>query len=221
MKSGRKSTKKAINLKKFPPNLGITLLFSKVKEKGLIPFFVILLLSGLFYYFKNQFIVALVNNQPIWRFTLIREVEKQAGKTTLESLITKALVLQEAKKEGVKISDKEIDEELKNLETSLKEQGQDLDKLLEAQGMDRAEIKEQIRMQKTVEAIVGQDVEVSDEEIDAYIEENKSFLPEDQDVEEIKPVVREQLKQQKMSEKIGEWLESLREKANINYFREF
>jgi len=108
---------------------------------------------------------------------------------------------------------------LKNLEATLKEQGQDLDKLLEAQGMDREEIKEQIRMQKTVEAIVGQDIEVSDEEIDVYIEENKSFLPEDQDIEEIKPTVREQLKQQKMSERIGEWLDSLREKAKINYFR--
>jgi len=94
MKPSKKSTKKAINLKKLSSNPGIVRLFSKLKKKDFLSFLAILLLSGLLYYFKNQFVVALVNNQPIWRLTLIKEVEKQAGEAVLDSLITKALVLQ-------------------------------------------------------------------------------------------------------------------------------
>lgn len=200
---------------------GIAFILKSITGKTPTILLVVLLLAAAGYYFKDQFIVALVNNQPIWRFTLIKEVEKQAGKTTLESLITQALILQEGNREGVKITDEEIDEELKKLEESLKAQGQDLDALLEAQGMKRAEIKEQIKIQKIVDKIVGGNIEVTDEEVDEYLKANESLIPEDEDIEAIKPTIREQLRQQKMTEKIREWLDSLREKAKINYFREF
>ena len=222
--------KKSSNAKKEKPQEKNTGLLNVVKNgaafvlkntTGKIPpiILVIFLLGAIGYYFKNQFIVATVNNQPIWRFTLIKEIEKQAAKSTLESLITETLILQEAKKDNIEISDEELNEELKKIEENLKQQGQELDKLLAAQGMTKEKLKEQIGIQKIVEKIVGKDIEITDEEVDAFLEANEGFVPEDQDVEEAKPGIKEQLKQQKMGEKVREWLDALRKKAKINYFR--
>ncbi|MGB9706823.1 MAG: SurA N-terminal domain-containing protein [Microgenomates group bacterium] len=116
---------------------------------GLVVF--ILVTSG--YLLKNELVVATVNGQPISRFTLIRELEKNSGKQALESLIGKTLILQEAKRQNVSVGQQEIDQEMKKLEENFKSQGQDLEQLLAFQGMTKASLEEQIRLQKTAEKL--------------------------------------------------------------------
>jgi len=179
---------------------------------------IIIVLAGLLYYFRGQFVVAIVNGKPICRWTLIKELEKQAGKRTLESLITKTLILQEAKKQKVAVSDDEVNQEIKQIEENFTSQGQDFNQLLEIQGITRNGLMEEIRLQKMVETIAGKDVEVTDKEIDDYIKENKDNIPQDMKEEEIRATAKEQLKQQKMNEKIQSWIKSLRDGAKIKYF---
>lgn len=192
------------------------------KKARKAPIFIILLaiiiLAGTLYYFKGQFIVATVNGKPIWRFTLISELEKQEGKKVLDSLVTKTLILQEAEKQNVTVGDEEIDQEIKQLEENFAKQGQDLNQLLDLQGMTRDRLREQIKIQKIVEKIAGKDVNITDQEVDDYIEENKDSIPKDLDIEEIKENIKEQLRQQKINQKIQLWIESLHDKAKINYF---
>lgn len=183
-----------------------------------VAFLVIIILLGGLYYFRSQFISATINGQPIWRLSLIRELEQQAGKDTLESLITKTLILQEAKKQNITASKEEIDQKMKELEESFTSQGQNLEELLEAQGLTRDQLREQIEIQLIIEKIVGEEVEVTDQELNDYIEANKDFFPEDSDPEEMRASLREQLKQEKANENIQSWLESLRNDAKINYF---
>ncbi len=178
---------------------------------------VIVLLGGL-YYFKGQLIVARVNGQPIWRLTLLRELEKQAGEGVLDSLITETLILQEARKENVVVSESEIDQTLAELRANIEAQGQDFDQVLGAQGISEEELRKQIEIQTMVEKTVGQDIEVSDEEIAEYFETNQDYFPEDFDLEENKEEIRDQISQEKLNEKIQSWLESLRDGAEINYF---
>lgn len=196
--------------------------FSKTKNKKLVTLLAIIFLTGgVLYRFRSQFIVAVVNGRPISRLTLIRELEKQAGASALDSLITKTLILQEAGKQNITISDDEVNEEIKRIEENLAKQGQDLNQLLSLQGGSQSELREQIRMQKMIEKIVGKDVEVADEEVNDYLEKNKDSLPEDMDMEEIKASVRRQLEQQKLTEKVQLWLKSLRDAAKINYLLKF
>jgi len=55
---------------------------------------------------KGLFIAALVNGQPISRFTVISELEKQSGKQALTSLVNQTLIFQEAKKKNITVSPK-------------------------------------------------------------------------------------------------------------------
>jgi len=190
---------------------------SELKKRGFV-FLTIIFLAVILNYAKGWFVAAIVNNRPIFRFTLIKELEKQAGKGILDSLVTKSLILQEAKKQNIKINDNEINQEIKQLEENLSEQGQDLDQALEAQGVSKEELKEQIKIQKIVEKIVGENLDVTDEEVNDYIEENKDLLAEDADPEETKENVKQQLIQQKMNSEIPLWIESLHDNASIRYF---
>ncbi|MDP3998492.1 MAG: SurA N-terminal domain-containing protein [bacterium] len=178
---------------------------------------VVIILAGLLYYFRGQFVVASVNGQPIWRFTLIRELENQAGKQTLDGLVTKTLVFQEAKKKNITVSEEELNQETQKLDENFKKQGGDLNQFLESQKMTQEEFQERIKLQKIVEKLVG-DVEVTDQEVDDYLAKNKSFLPEGASEEELKRTAKEQLRQQKLNEKIQSWIKSLRDNAKVSYF---
>jgi len=181
----------------------------------------VVVFAGLLYFFRSLFIVAMVNGQPITRLSLIRELEKQGGKSTLNSLVTKSLILQEAKKQKITVTDEEVEKSLSQLADNLKAQGEDLDQLLQMQGMTREGLKEQFRIQNTIEKILGKDISVTDQEIKSYIDQNKSAFPKDMGAEEASAAAREQLARQKIGEKASSWVDSLRTSAKIQYFLQF
>lgn len=190
---------------------------SKINQRALLIILAGVFLAGLLYYFRGQFIVATVNGQPIWRLTLVRELEKQGGGQTLDSIITKTLILQEAKKQKILVSNEEINQEIKKFEEDLSGQGQDLNQLLTNRGMTRADLSEQIKLQKLVEKMTKNDLEVTDQEVNDYLEKNKNTLLQTADKEQIKTQVREQLKEQKLNEKIQSFIQSLRDQAKITH----
>lgn len=181
----------------------------------------VIILTFLLYFLRSLFIVALVNGQPITRLSLIQELEKQGGKRTLDSMITKSLILQEAKKQKIIVTDQEVDKSVTQLEENLTAQGQDLNQLLQIQGMTRDSLKEQLRIQNIIEKILGKDINVTDQEIKDFIEKNKSSLPKDAKTEEVTASAKEQLKLQKINEKTTSWIDSLRTSAKIQYFLQF
>ncbi len=179
------------------------------------------LVGGGLYKFKNQLVVATVNGQFISRPELIKELETQYGQGTLETIVTEALILQEAAKLGVSISDEEINQEIQKLEEEMASQGQDLSQILSLQGVTREELKKQIRLQKIVEEVVKRDVEVTAEDVEKYYEENKDSFSEDEDIEALKEEIRLQLEQQELTAGINSWIQGLRDNAEINYLKEF
>jgi len=189
----------------------------KINKKTLLIILAVIVLGVGLYHFRSQFVVAIVNGRPISRLALIKEMEKQVGKQALNSLVTKTLILQEAKKQQVTITDEEIDQEIQKLEDNFTAQGQDFNQWLDLQGINRQDLSEQIKLQKIVETIAGKDIEITDQEVNDYLERNKDSLPQDLDSEEIRAGVRQQLKQQKLNEKIQLWLKSLYDQAKIHY----
>ncbi len=179
---------------------------------------VILALFAFFFLTKSWFIAATVNNTPISRFAVIRELEKQGGKQTLSGLITQTLILQEAKKQHVTVEQKEIDDEFKKAEAQLAANGQTLDGILAARGLTKEAAMEQIRMEKLIEKMIGNNITVNDKDIDNYMEKNKDSLPQSTDSAKLRQSIADQLKQQKMRDTLQSWLEDLQKKAKINYF---
>ncbi|MBD3279753.1 MAG: hypothetical protein GF390_03510 [Candidatus Pacebacteria bacterium] len=193
--------------------------FKPNKTLWIITGMVVLILLA--YLLRGWFVVALVNNKPITRWSVLSRLEKQAGKQTLESIITEELIWQQAQELGIDVSQEELDAELNTLTENLQAQGQDLESLLKLQGMTRQDLEKQIKLQKTIEKILADRVQVTDEEVEQYIEENQEFLPEDQEPEQIKEQVRNQLKQQKAAQEFQNWLQGVKDQAQIRYLFDY
>lgn len=193
----------------------------KLKKSYIIGALALVLLIALLYALRSVFVAAMVNGQPVTRLSLVQELEKQNGKQALNSLVTKTLILQEARKQNVSVTDQEVDAEIKKIEQNLSSQGQKLDQVLSLQGMTKDSLIEQIKIQKLIEKMVGKDIKVSDKEVQDYVADNKESFPEGSNEQQVNSQVREQLQQQKLNEKVQTWLDKLQKDANINYFVSF
>jgi foldase protein PrsA len=168
---------------------------------------------GLLFYFKNWFVVGWINNQPIFKHTYSKEVNRLAGQRALDTLMTKKLILQEARKQKITVTDEELNQELAAIEVIAQQQEMTLDELLSIQKLNRSELMAEIRIQKLLEKMVG-GVEVTEEEVQNYWEESKDFYP-DQTFAEAQGQISAQLKQQKLSESIQAFISSLQEQAKV------
>lgn len=192
----------------------------KKKLPFIIAFVLILVLIGILFN-KGFLVAALVNGEPITRASVIQTIEKQSGKATLESLITKRLILQEAKKRNVAVGQKDIDAEIKKIEANLKAQGTTLDNALSLQGMTKAQLVSEIEIQIALQKLVSSDVKVSDKEVEEFLTTNKDQFPEGTTEEAMKKEATDQIKSQKLQENTQTLIKSLQDKAKIRYFVQY
>lgn len=185
------------------------------------PLVIVVLVLGALYLLKGLFVVALVNGQPISRLTVVKELEQEQGKAALDWLVTKTLIFQEAGRRHIDVTDIEVNDEVKNLETRLMAQGQTLQKALEAQGMTIENYKERIKISKVIEKIFSKDVTVSEKEISDFLDKNKDSIPEKTDMGKLRETVAQQIKTQKIDQKGQELIKKLKNEAKINYFHSY
>lgn len=222
MKSSVKSARsQPVQNADFEPTKDEMRVQKKNGKKTLTLLVAIAVLLGLLYYFKDVFVVATVNGRPISRIAVVRELEKQNGKTTVDNLVTKELILQEAAKKGVVVTQEDVDNELKKIEDDLSKQGQKLDDVLTMQGLTKADVEENLRVKLYIEKILADDVSVSDDDAKKYFDENKASFSKDAKFEDQKDQIKEQLKQQKLNEKFQTWISDLKANAKINYFKTY
>ena len=136
----------------------------------------------------------------------------------LNRLIEDKLILQEAKKRNVSVSEADINKEIKKLDAQLASKGQKLDQVLSQQNMSQEDLKDTMRVQLTLEKMFAKDVSVSEDEVNKYIEANKSSIPESANQAEVAQAAKDSIRQQKLGEKVSAMLQDLRKKAKITYF---
>jgi len=186
------------------------------KNKTLVTSLIIVMIAFLAGFFvKNNLISAMVNGKPIWKKELVKEMETYYGESVLNSIIEGELIKQEAEKRGIKVTEEEVSNQIKTIEDSMKSQGQDLQQALEESGMTVEDLRENYKMNILIEKLLADKITVTDEDIQKYIEENKDSFPEGTDMEQIKSLVEEGLKQEKMSTEYQSFINGLREKADI------
>jgi parvulin-like peptidyl-prolyl isomerase len=180
---------------------------------------VLAVLFGLGYAFRSQFVVASVNGQLITRNEYVAAMEAQGGRQVLEQLILERLIKAEATKKNVTVPQEDIDARIATIENNLSQQGQTLDTALAQNSMTREQFMEQvIKTPLLLEILSAENVVVTDEEIEAYIEENKEMLKSITDQDELKATVKEQLTQGKTQEASQAFMESLQTNAEIRYW---
>jgi len=194
-------------------------LFSKKTVRYVLTAFI---LVGLIYFGGKVFFVASVNGQLINRLSVIKELEKQGGKATLDTIVLKTVISQEAKKRKIDISQKEMDTELAKIEKNVTSQGTTLDSLLAQQGMTKSDLTNEIKLQLLVTKMVDSNITIADKEIDDYLasqkEQSALTLGEAAPAEITKDQAKEAIKQQKLQGKIQTFVSDLKAKAKINYF---
>lgn len=181
----------------------------------------LLLIVTVLYFGRGVYLAAVVDGRPITRFEVIRELEKQSGQETLDNLVSRTLLFQEAQRRGVQISNEVIQEEIRQIESIVESQGTNLDAELSLRGQTRSDLEENIKIQKTIEELLKEDISFSDEELRTYYDENQSFFGEESSYEDLKEDIREQLMQEKLQQEFGLLLEELRSQSNIYYIVDY
>lgn len=156
-------------------------------------------------------------------------VLKELQKAKLDSLIDNVLLEQAAEESDITLTQEEKNEIYEEQKSAILQQNQ-MDEeqflsILEQRGYENEEAyKEefsnnpQIKINKLIEEEVLADIEISEEELKQAYEENKDALEQsgqDASFEELKPQLEQMLKQQQQSQAINQYLDKLREDAEI------
>ena len=177
-----------------------------------------ILIMGALTFIQGYVVAATVNGKPISRLSVIKELEAQAGKQALESRIQEMLLKSELEKAGVSVSTEEVDAEIQKIEAQVSGQGGTLADALAAQGMTEEQLRGQIEEQKQIEKMFADKVQVSDEEVAAYIKEQKLVASQGESAEAHTVEVKEQLRRQKIQTEAQGWLAGLKENASVKYY---
>ncbi len=115
----------------------------------------------------------------------------------LDQMINVKLLLQEAEKKGIAVSEDEIEEELSNLKEQAPTE-EAFEQLLEQQNMDleglKKRIKEQLTINKLLNETVISKIEITDSKIREYYNNNKDYFEEEEiSYNEAKDEIREML----------------------------
>ncbi len=186
------------------------------QSKSLIIGILVLLLIGLFLTNKGLLVAAVVNGKPIFRWDLTRTLTSRFGQQTIESMINERLIADAAKKAGVSVSQGEVDAKEQDIVKGLGENVK-LEDLLKYQGMTKSDFDSQIRLQMTVQKILGKDIVLSDADIDNFIATNRAVLRAT-DPGKLKDEARQAILDKKIGEKIQPWFLELKQKANVLKF---
>lgn len=176
----------------------------------------LVLLVGFFLVKKGYVVAAVVNGKPIFRWELNAQITSRFGQQTLESMITEKLIADAAVKEGVVVSQTDIDAKVASITATLGP-NVNLEQLLTYQGMTRADFEHQVRLQLTVEKVLGKGIAVEESEIDTFLKNNREVMTAT-DEAALRLEARETLVSQKTSEKMQPWLMELRDNSKITKF---
>lgn len=200
-----------------------------VSEKKGLPVFVRFVLAAaiflaLGYLLRGLLVAAIVNGQPIYRLSVIQDLEKQGGSQVLSNDTTKIVILQAMQKQNITVSQKELNDELKKVEDDIKKQGGNLDQMLALQGETRDTYMERLKIQIMAQKLFAKDIKVTDKEVDdvmasqqqkdaLQITDESSMTPDQE-----RTLIRTRLEQQKLSTKFQTWLADQQKRAQIIKF---
>lgn len=125
--------------------------------------------------------VATVNGTKITKEQLYEQLVELGGESTLQTMITTALVDQEAEKAKVTVTDEDINAEIEDLKAKFGGEAA-FQAALEQSSMTVDDLKKQMPLQVKIRKILEPKVEVTEDEIKEYYEANKASFNEEEKV---------------------------------------
>lgn len=182
-------------------------------------FYIVLIALGLLLlaiYKKNWIIAATVNGSPLSNLELQMRLNEQFKTQTLNQLVNEKIILSEAANNNVVVTESEIDIKISEIEANVGGAAA-FDALLSQQGQNRKSIRQQIKLQTTIEKLYSKDATVSGEEVTQFIEQNKQQLKASDSAGQQKEA-EDAIRNQKLSQIFSQKFQELRTKAKIQIF---
>lgn len=182
-------------------------------------FYIVLIIVGLLVlavYKKSWIIVATVNGSPITNLELQMRLNQQFREQTLNQIINEKIILVEAMKNNVAVSATDINNKISEVEISVGG-AEALNSILAQQGQTRESVKQQIKLQLTIEKLYISEATVSAEEVNQFIETNRNQLKATDSAGQQKEAYTA-LQNQKLSQIFSQKFQDLRTKAKIQIF---
>ncbi len=186
-----------------------------------LPLILVLVVIALLYLGSKYFVVAMVDGKPITRIEYYQALDQRYGKDLREQMIAEKLITDEAQKRGISVTDKEVQDEIKKFEQQQGGAGQ-LDQILVSQGLSRTDFNKLVKLQLLRQKMFA-NAQVTDQEINQYIEQNKDQLPDLATADastsaKIKNDVKTQLAQQKTNSDFSAWLKDALQSNRVKRF---
>ncbi|WP_312094800.1 peptidylprolyl isomerase [Niallia sp.] len=175
-------------------------------KKVLIPILAVVLVAlivGAVYLTQRSETVATVEKEKITQEQLNEELNKQYGASVLNTMISNKVVDLEADKAKVKVTDKEIKAELDKMVEQYGGQ-ETFDMLLAQNGLTEDVFKEQIEQNLKVTKILEPSIEITDDEIKTYFEDNKASFDTPEQVEASHILVEDEKTAKEVKKKLDE-----------------
>lgn len=167
-------------------------------------------------YKKEWFVAAMVNSSPVTNFELQNRLNQQFRTQTLNQLINEKIIFNEAGKFNISVLPSEIDAKLAEVESGIGGR-EALDAMLTQQGQTRDSVRQQLKLQITIEKLYAKEATVSAEEVNKFVEDNKEQLRATDSAAQTKEA-EELLRNQKLSQIFSQKFQELRTRAKIQIF---
>ncbi|GAM16488.1 peptidylprolyl isomerase [Mesobacillus selenatarsenatis] len=144
---------------------------------------------------------ASIDGEKITKEELNTKLTEMYGADILDSLITNKVIEMEASKEKVKVTGNEIDEELTKLQESYGGE-EAFASALEQNQVSMDKIREDIEIYLLAEKMIGSSIEVTEEEMKTYFEENKDSFDQKEQVKASHILVEDEETVKKLKEEL-------------------
>jgi len=126
-------------------------------------------------------IIAMVNDEPITKDELLAELKNAGAGAELDRMISERLIMQEASKMGITITEERLQEEIDKIKEQFSSEWE-YTMALSYSNMTEDILKERLRLNLLVEEILKDRIEVTEEQARQYFEDNKDDFAQQEEV---------------------------------------
>lgn len=212
----KKTVKKVIKTDLTPTPL--PMMTSKPMNSKVISLALVVVVIGLVTYKAGPWLVpALVNNRPVTRFELWSRLEKNYGTQTLDDMVNEKILDKAIADANVKVDRVKLDDQIKALEKQFETTG-GLDEALKQRGLSRKDLEKQVRTQLSVEELLADKINPTEDEIKKQFDSGVTTLYKDKKFDDVKVSITDELKQTKLRDAFLIWFAEVKKSAKVKSF---
>ena len=176
-------------------------IFASKKTLAILAVLIVAAIAVFIFLSTRSDVVAKVGGESLTKDDLYTFFVEQNGEAALDTLITKNLINQEVEKEKITVSSKEIDAELQELIDSYGGE-ETFEQQLTSSGLTQDDIKEDIEVNLKIEKLLEPQIEITEEEMQTYFDENKDSFAQTKQVKASHILVEDEETAKEVKEKL-------------------